>query len=85
MTGGTLNGNAWAKADVTFTEGTVVTGCAGSKGNGKDKDKDKDKEKCNQGVGNGPEGCDPGNSNHHHGSNDEDGGTPGDPGRKGGH
>jgi hypothetical protein len=49
------------------------------------KDKDKDKDKCNQGVGNGPEGCDPGNSNHHHGSNDEDGGRPGDPGRKGGH
>ena len=48
-------------------------------------DKDKDKDKCNQGVGNGPEGCDPGNSNHKHGSNDEDGGRPGDPGRKGGH
>ena len=49
------------------------------------KDKDKDKDKCNQGVGNGPEGCDPGNANHKHGSNDEDGGRPGDPGRKGGH
>lgn len=49
------------------------------------KDKDKDKDKCNQGVGNGPEGCDPGNSNHKHGSNDEDGGRPGNPGRKGGH
>jgi hypothetical protein len=36
---------------------------------------------CNQGVGNGPEGCDPGNSNNNHGSNDENGGTPGDPGR----
>ena len=43
-------------------------------------------EKCNQGVGNGPEGCDPGNSNLHNpfGSNDENGGTPGNPGRKGG-
>jgi hypothetical protein len=51
----------------------------------KDKHHDKDKDKCNQGVGNGPEGCDPGNSNHKHGSNDEDGGRPGDPGRKGGH
>jgi len=51
----------------------------------KDKHHDKDKDKCNQGVGNGDEGCDPGNSNHHHGSNDEDGGKPGDPGRKGGH
>ncbi len=82
LTRGTFAGNVWSKADVTIT-GTAVTGCAGGKG--KDRDKDKDKEKCNQGVGNGPEGCDPGNSNHHHGSNDEDGGTPGDPGRKGGH
>ena len=76
LTGGTFHGNAYAKADVTIT-GTAVTGCEGSKRNGNDKDK------CNQGVGNGPEGCDPGNSNHRHGSNDEDGGTPGNPGRKG--
>ncbi len=86
MTRGTFHGNAWAGAagvgDVTFT-GTAVVGCGA--GSGKEKDKDKDKDKCNQGVGNGPEGCDPGNSNHHHGSNDEDGGKPGDPGRKGGH
>ncbi len=40
------------------------------------------KQKCNQGVGNGPEGCDPGNSNHNQPSNDETGGTPGKPGRK---
>ena len=40
------------------------------------------KRKCNQGVGNGPEGCDPGNSNHRNPSNDELGGTPGNPGRK---
>ena len=41
---------------------------------------------CNQGVGNGPEGCDPGNSNQgdRSRSNDELGGTPGDPGRQGG-
>lgn len=44
----------------------------------------KQKRKCNQGVGNGPEGCDPGNSNHNQPSNDENGGTPGNPGRKGG-
>jgi len=44
--------------------------------------KDKDKQACNQGVGNGPEGCDPGNSNHNQPSNDENGGTPGNPGRK---
>jgi hypothetical protein len=92
MTRGTFNGNAWAGAagvgDVTFT-GTAVAGCgSGSGGNGDDGDDDhgKDhKDKCNQGVGNGPEGCDPGNSNHRHGSNDEHGGTPGNPGRRGGH
>jgi hypothetical protein len=41
---------------------------------------------CNQGVGNGPEGCDPGNSNQGNPfhSNDELGGVPGNPGRKGG-
>jgi hypothetical protein len=38
--------------------------------------------KCYQGVGNGPEGCDPGNSNNHNPTNDESGGTPGNPGRK---
>lgn len=78
VTGGTFSGNAYAKADVTIT-GAAVTGCA-RRGNGNGNVK----EKCNQGVGNGPEGCDPGNSNHRHGSNDEDGGTPGNPGRKGG-
>lgn len=87
MTAGTSTGNAWARADVTFTEGNVITGCAGGNGNGNGngKDKDKDHEHCNQGVGNGREDCDPGNSNHRHGSNDEDGGTRGNPGRKGGH
>jgi ice-binding like protein len=78
LTGGTFSGNAYAKADVTIT-GAAVTGCA-RRGNGNGTDK----EKCNQGVGNGPEACDPGNSNHRHGSNDENGGTPGNPGRKGG-
>jgi len=89
-TGGTFNGNAWAGAagvgDVTFT-GTAVVGCGSVGGGDGDDDHDnghKDKDKCNQGVGNGPEGCDPGNSNHRHGSNDEHGGKPGNPGRKGG-
>jgi len=89
MTDGTLNGNAWAGAagvgDVTFT-GTAVTGCE-SRGNGhphKPHKPHKPHDKCNQGVGNGREGCDPGNSNHRHSSNDEDGGTPGHPGRQGG-
>jgi hypothetical protein len=79
-----FTGNAFAKAGVTMTD-TNLFGCAGGKAKGKDKDKDNEKEKCNQGVGNGPEDCDPGNSNHRHGSNDEDGGSRGDPGRKGGH
>jgi hypothetical protein len=73
------NGNMLAKAAVTLTNFTV-TGCeqgmpiSGSK------------QRCNQGVGNGPEACDPGNSNQGNAlrSNDELGGTPGNPGRKGG-
>ena len=85
LTRGTFAGNAWAGADgvgdVTIT-GTAVVGCESRQGNGNGKDK---KDKCNQGVGNGPEGCDPGNSNNRHGSNDENGGTPGNPGRRGGH
>lgn len=44
-----------------------------------------EKPKCNQGVGNGNEGCDPGNSNHNQPSNDENGGSPGNPGRGNGH
>jgi hypothetical protein len=35
------------------------------------------KRHCNQGIGNGSEGCDPGNSHPHGGSNDEGGRTPG--------
>jgi hypothetical protein len=75
LTGGTFNGNVFAKADVTIT-GTAVTGCDGGISGGVARGK------CNQGVGNGPEACDPGNSNHHNTSNDELGGTPGNPGRK---
>lgn len=81
LTRGTFHGNVWAGAagvgDVTIT-GTATTGCAASKGNGNDNDK------CNQGVGNGSEGCDPGNSNNNQPTNDENGGIPGTPGRKGG-
>jgi len=83
LTRGTFDGNVWAGADgvgdVTIT-GTTVVGCEGQQGNGNGQEKDK----CNQGVGNGPEACDPGNSNHRRPTNDEDGGTPGNPGRKGG-
>lgn len=81
LTRGTFSGNALASAAVTIT-GTTLAGCAGTSEHGKGKLK----EHCNQGVGNGPEGCDPGNSNQGDPSrsNDELGGTPGDPGRQGG-
>jgi uncharacterized membrane protein YebE (DUF533 family) len=79
LTGGTFSGRALAKAAVTLT-GVAATGCEGG-GTFKPA-----KQRCNQGVGNGPEGCDPGNSNQGNPfrSNDELGGTPGNPGRKGG-
>ncbi len=81
LTRGTFSGNALAAAAVTVT-GTTLVGCAGTTSTGKGKLK----AHCNQGVGNGPEGCDPGNSNQGNParSNDELGGTPGDPGRQGG-
>ena len=79
VTGGTFSGNVHAKAAVTLT-GAQVTSCEGRAGPGPGPG---GKRKCNQGVGNGPEGCDPGNSNHRNPSNDELGGTPGNPGRKG--
>ena len=76
---GTFDGRALAKAAVTITGGTL-NGCTGGSIGGTAH------PKCNQGVGNGPEGCDPGNSNQGYPfrSNDELGGVPGDPGRKGG-
>lgn len=83
FTGGTSTGNAWSRQDVTIT-GTTTTGCQTSSGPGAGHGPRPEHEQCNQGVGNGSEGCDPGNSNNRHGSNDERGGTPGTPGRKGG-
>lgn len=90
LTGGTLAGRALANVAVTMTGASVIgcdalsdsPSCKGKKHHGHDKEH----RKCNQGVGNGPEGCDPGNSNQGNPSrsNDEDGGTPGNPGRKGG-
>jgi hypothetical protein len=82
VTGGTFKGEALAKAAVTLT-GAAVTACGATARPGKGHHGTTDRGKCNQGVGNGPEGCDPGNSNHHNRSNDELGGTPGNPGRKG--
>ena len=79
VTGGTFAGRALAKTAVTLT-GVAATGCGGSTSN------PPLRQRCNQGVGNGPEGCDPGNSNQGNPfhSNDELGSTPGNPGRKGG-
>ena len=79
VTGGTFAGRALAKAAVTLT-GVAATGC------GSGTAVIPHKQKCNQGVGNGPEGCDPGNSNQGYPfrSNDEFGGVPGAPGRQGG-
>jgi hypothetical protein len=76
------NGNMLAKAAVTLTNFSL-TGCEGGIANPAPI---KTKQRCNQGVGNGPEACDPGNSNQGNPlrSNDELGGVPGNPGRKGG-
>lgn len=87
LTGGTLAGRALSNVAVTMT-GASVIGCGAlsnpSPSCKKERDdEEKEHQKCNQGVGNGYEGCDPGNSNHHHSSNDENGGKPGNPGRKG--
>ena len=77
LTGTSLAGRALATGAVTMT-GSNIFGCnaAGTVA----------RHHCNQGVGNGPEGCDPGNSNqgNPNRSNDELGGTPGNPGRQGG-
>jgi hypothetical protein len=76
-----FEGRALAKAAVTLTN-VALLGCEGGSIGGS-----AGKQKCNQGVGNGPEGCDPGNSNQGNPlrSNDEvEGAVPGNPGRKGG-
>ena len=80
----TYNGDALAKAAVTLTN-FAMTGCQAGVSN-PPAPKQAPKQKCNQGVGNGPENCDPGNSNQGNPfrSNDELGGVPGNPGRKGG-
>lgn len=93
LTGGTLAGRALANVAVTMTGASLIgcetlspsTSCHGKKRHGRDKDKEH--KKCNQGAGNGAEGCDPGRSAPHGASdsNDENGGSRGQPGRKGGH
>jgi hypothetical protein len=83
LTDGSANGNLWSMADVTIT-GANLDGCDTAGGSTPGNPGTNDRDKCNQGVGNGPEGCDPGNSNNRRTSNDENGGLPGTPGRKGG-
>lgn len=75
-----FNGNALSKSAVTLTNITVA-GCNSTRDTGGNSN-----NQCNQGVGNGPESCDPGNSNQGNPfhSNDELGGIPGNPGRKDG-
>jgi len=66
---------------VGFTTGTMteMTGVVSSGTVYKDDDDDDNhghgrrRRHCNQGIGNGSEGCDPGNSHPHGGSNDEGG------------
>ena len=85
ITRGTCSGDIFAKAKVTLTDATVTT-CKTSDSGVINSQSSPSQSKCNQGVGNGPEGCDPGNSNQGDPSrsNDEKGGVPGDPGRQGG-
>jgi hypothetical protein len=82
VTGGTFTGDVLATAAVTLTRTTVSACPAVGRPGGNDPGGNV-RGKCNQGVGNGSEGCDPGNSNNRNPSNDERGGTPGKPGRQG--
>jgi hypothetical protein len=88
VTGGTYDGDvlsggggstAIPTGAVTMT-GTDLAGCESTSSGGGGNSH----QRCNQGVGNGPETCDPGNSNQGDPdrSNDERGGVPGSPGRK---
>jgi hypothetical protein len=81
----TLAGRALANVAVTMTRPNVI-GCGTLSGAAVCKDKKPKHKHCNQGVGNGHEDCDPGNSNQgdEDRSNDERDGTPGNPGRHGG-
>ncbi|MGG6241985.1 S-layer homology domain-containing protein [Nodosilinea sp. AN01ver1] len=64
--------------ETTTTETTTETSGGEMDDDDSDDDDDDDgKQACNQGIGNGAEGCDPGNSRPHGGSNDEGGRTPG--------
>ena len=95
VTGRTFTGDALAggagstsvpTGAVTLTTGAIVAGCEATATGRPRHCIEPPKKHCNQGVGNGPEKCDPGKSNQDDDdrSNDELGGKPGKPGRKGG-
>ncbi len=69
--------------EVGLTEGVITTTCdvgcieSNIESNDDDDRAMNRRRNCNQGIGNGPEGCDPGNSRPHGGSNDEGGRVPG--------
>ncbi|MEW6491703.1 MAG: S-layer homology domain-containing protein [Cyanobacteriota bacterium] len=67
------NGEATAISSPYVEKGVAVT----EGGQSVDADAPRRRQNCNQGIGNGAEGCDPGNSRPHGGSNDEGGRTPG--------
>jgi hypothetical protein len=77
LTGTSLDGRAWATGAMTMT-GSTISGCIGSG--------TPVPVQCNQGKGNGHEGCHQGNWNkcHRDRSNDDHGDKPGNPGRQGG-
>ena len=87
LTGGSVAGRVLANVAVTMT-GASVIGCDAlsptSVCHGKKHHRHyKNHKKCNQGIGNGAEGCDPGNSNQ--GDDDRSNDERNDaPGRKGG-
>lgn len=71
--------NTYRKVGVS--QGSTVTKIVEAEGSNNQSSGKKPKQRCNQGIGNGAEGCDPGNSRPHGGSNDEGGRTPGGGGR----
>ncbi|MCS6812731.1 MAG: hypothetical protein NZ772_04055 [Cyanobacteria bacterium] len=62
---------------VGFTTGTMTELIGVVSGDDDDDGRRRRRRNCNQGIGNGPEGCDPGNSRPRGGSNDEGGRRPG--------
>jgi hypothetical protein len=67
-----------SNGDATAISSPYISGNAAEVREASEGDRFKPKrQNCNQGIGNGAEGCDPGNSSPRGGSNDEGGRTPG--------